>query len=107
MTNIRKLLAGNIKSFRKELGLTQSKLAERANTATRYVTMIEGCKNFPSPEMMARLATALEKDTIDLFAMPPVHKEQAEWKEAILADIEKLITGRLDELRKAPEQPGC
>jgi len=105
MTDIRKLLATNIKSFRKELGLTQSKLAERANTATRYIAMIEGCKNFPSPEMMARLAKALEKDTIDLFAMPPLHKEQSEWKEALLTDIEKLITSRLGELRKAPEQP--
>jgi len=100
-------LAANIKSFRKELGLTQSKLAERANTATRYIAMIEGCKNFPSPEMMARLASALEKDTLDLFAMPTLHKEQSEWKEVILADIEKLITSRLNELRKAPEQPGC
>jgi len=104
MTDIRKLLATNIKAFRKELGLTQSKLAERANTATRYITMIEGGKNFPSPEMMERLAKALEKDTIDLFAMPPVHREQGEWKEAILADIEKLITVKLDELR---QNPGC
>ena len=107
MTDIRKLLAANIKSFRKELGLTQSKLAERANTATRYIAMIEGCKNFPSPEMMGRLARALEKDTIDLFSMPPVHKEQGKWKEAILADMEKLINNRLDELRTSPDRPKC
>jgi len=107
MTDIRKLLAANIKSFRKELGLTQSKLAERANTSTRHIAMIEVCKNFPSPVMMERLATALEKDTLDLFAMPLMHKEQAKWKEVILADIERLINSRLDELRKAPEPPGC
>jgi len=107
MTDIRKLLAANIKSFRKEMGLTQSKLAERANTATRYIAMIEGCKNFPSPEMMKRLAKALEKDTLDLFVTPPLRKEQNEWKEAILADIEKLVTSRLNELREAPEPPGC
>ena len=99
MTNIRKLLATNIRTFRKELGLTQSKLAERANTATRYIAMIEGCKNFPSPEMMEKLASALEKDTIELFAIPPI---QQEWKEAILADIEKLITGKLNDLRNNP-----
>ena len=99
MTDIRKLLAANIKSFRKEQGLTQSKLAERANTATRYIAMIEGCKNFPSTEMMERLARALKKDTIDLFSIPPVQKE---WKESILADIEKLINTRLEELRKVP-----
>ena len=100
MTNIRKLLASNIRTYRKELGLTQSKLAEKANTATRYIAMIEGCKNFPSPEMMERIANALGKDTIELFAMPPI---QQEWKESILVDIEKLITGKLNELRKDPE----
>ena len=96
------LVAANIKSLRKELGLTQSKLAERANTATRYIAMIEGGKNFPSPEMMGRLAKALGKDTIDLFAMPPMKKE---WQESILADIEKLITDRMDELRNSPDRP--
>ena len=102
MTNIRKLLAANIKIFRKELGLTQSRLAERANTATRYIAMIEGGKNFPSPEMMERLAVALEKDTIDLFAIPPI---QNEWKKSILADIVKLITEKLNEFRKDSEIP--
>ncbi|MCL2193740.1 MAG: helix-turn-helix transcriptional regulator [Treponema sp.] len=100
-------MASNIKSFRKELGLTQSKLAERASTSTRHIAMIEVCKNFPSPEVIERIAKALEKDTVDLFAMPPIHREQNEWKETILADIENLISGRLDELRKAPGQPPC
>ncbi|MCL2193631.1 MAG: helix-turn-helix transcriptional regulator [Treponema sp.] len=107
MTDIRKLLAANIKAFRSELGLTQPKLAERANTSTHHIAMIEVCKNFPSPEMIGRIAKALEKDTVDLFAMPHIHKEQNIWKEAILADIEKLINNRLDELRKAPDQPNC
>ena len=101
MTDIRKVLAANIKSCRKELGLTQSKLAERANTSTRHIAMIEVCKNYPSPEMIERIAKALEKDTVDLFALPPV---QNEWKKAILADIEKLITDKLDELGKNPKQ---
>ena len=100
MTNIRKLLAANIKMFRKELGLTQSNLAERANTVTRYIAMIEGGKNFPSPDMIERIAGALGKDTVDLFALPAVRKE---WKETILADIEKLMTDKLQELRKEPE----
>jgi len=104
MTDIRKLLAANIKSFRNQLGLTQPKLAERANTSTHHIAMIEVCKNFPSPEMIERIARALEKDTVDLFAIAPVQKE---WKEAILTDIEALINTRLGELRKTPKQLGC
>jgi len=95
MTDIRKVLAANIKSFRNEMGLTQSKLAERANTSTRHIAMIEVCKNFPSPEMIERIAGALQKDTIDLFSIPPVQKE---WKRTILTDIEKLINAKLNEL---------
>jgi len=66
--------------------------------------MIEVCKNFPSPEMMERLAKALEKDTVDLFAIASVQKE---WKKTVLVDIENLITNRLEELRKTPEQQNC
>jgi transcriptional regulator with XRE-family HTH domain len=103
MTNIRKLLARNIKTYRNELGLTQSKLAEQANTATHYIAMIEGGKNFPSPEMIERIAVVLGKDTADLFAIDPI---QQDWKETILGDIDKLIKQRLDELKHKPEHSG-
>jgi len=98
MTDIRKLLAKNIKKSRSELGLSQSKLAERAETATHYIAMIEGCKNFPSPEMLERIAAGLGKDIIDLFAIEPV---QDEWKETILIDIGNLIDSKLNELKKS------
>ena len=97
MTNIRKLLARNIKTFRKELGLTQSNLAEKAETATHYIAMIEGCKNFPSPEMLERIARALDKDSTDLFAIKPV---QYDWKEQLLTDVKNYINFRLDEIKK-------
>jgi transcriptional regulator with XRE-family HTH domain len=97
MTNIRKLLAANIKACRNELGLTQAKLAELANTATHYIAMIEGCKNFPSPEMIERIAAVLERDSTDLFALDPI---QQKWKETILEDVDKLITQRIAELKQ-------
>ena len=96
MTNIRKLLATNIKTFRCELGLTQSKLAEKVDTATHYIAMIEGCKNFPSPEMIERIAAGLEKDPADLFSTDSVNQE---WKESLLSDIGELIDSRLKEMK--------
>ncbi|MCL2026311.1 MAG: helix-turn-helix domain-containing protein [Leptospirales bacterium] len=72
-----------------------------ADTATHYIAMIEGCKSFPSPEMIERLAAALGKDSTDLFALNPV---QQDWKKAILTDIEKLISNRLYDLGSNPEQ---
>ena len=92
MTNIRELLAENIKTYRKELGLTQSKLAEQVATATHYIAMIENGKSFPSPEMLERIAAVLGKDTVDLFAITPI---QHDWRENILSDISELINQRL------------
>jgi len=98
MTDIRKVLAENIRAYRKAKGLTQAQLAELAGSATHYIAMIEGCKNFPSPEMIERLASVLEKDTVDLFSPAPV---QHDWKETILSDINSLITSRLNKLNDA------
>ena len=99
MTNIRKLLARNIKAYRQELGMTQSKLAENANTATHYIAMIEGCRNFPSPEMMERIASALGKDSIELFAVTPT---QLNWKELFLTEISQIIEKQIEEMKKKP-----
>lgn len=62
--------------------------------------MIEGGKNFPSPEMIERIAIALEKDSADLFAITPIQKD---WKESILTDIDKLIRSKLRDLKKQPQ----
>ena len=97
MTDIRKVLAANIRAFRKEKGLTQAKLAEQAGTATHYIAMIEGCKNFPSPDMIERIASVFGKDTVDLFSLTPIRHD---WKELILSDIETLVDQRLDEIKK-------
>ena len=97
MTDIRKVLAANIKAFRKEKGLTQAKLAEIAGTATHYIAMIEACKNFPSPDMIERIAGAFGKDALDLFSLTPI---QHDWKALILSDIGALVDQRLDEMKK-------
>ena len=96
MTDIREVLAANIKAFRKEQGLSQANLAEQAGTATHYITMIEGCKNFPSPDMIERIASVLGKDTVDLFSLVPI---QHNWKESILSDIGLLVDQKLKEIQ--------
>ncbi|GHV72710.1 hypothetical protein AGMMS49940_00120 [Spirochaetia bacterium] len=97
MTDIKKLLAANIKAYRAELGLTQSKLAEKADTATQYIAMIEGCKKFPSAAMLERIATALERDPPELFTIIPV---QDDWKGEILSEMGEFITEKLESHRQ-------
>jgi len=92
MTNLRQILASNIKENRRKLGLSQAKLAEKAGLSTQYVAMIELSRKFPSPEMLEQIASALELDTPELFSMPPsVERATIKLHKTILADIEQTV----------------
>ena len=99
MTNLRQVLALNMRERRRALGFSQEKLAEEVDTATTYITMIELGKKFPSVEMLERIASALMVDTTELFSVKPLptdylknlHKE-------VLSDIEEVISKRMREL---------
>jgi len=89
MTNLRLLLASNIKIYRKISGLSQAKLAEQVNTATNYIAAIEAGRRFPSEKMLNYIATALGIDTPELFSMKPVKYDIAkkELQEQIWTEI--------------------
>jgi transcriptional regulator with XRE-family HTH domain len=72
MTDIRELLANNIKKFRKIRGFSQETLAEKAFTSTTHIGMIEIGKKFPSPKMLEQIAEALGVDTPELFTTEAV-----------------------------------
>ncbi|MCL1837467.1 MAG: helix-turn-helix domain-containing protein [Treponema sp.] len=101
MTNIRDLLAKNMKAYRSALGLSQAKLAEKVETSTHYIGMIETKKNFPSPEMLERIAAALGIDTIDLFYternLPETLKT---YRKSAIKDVKSLVGRFLDEKLK-------
>jgi len=69
MTNLRKLLGSNTKIYRNACGLSQAKLAEKADTATNYIAAIEAGRRFPSVEMLEKIAFALGIDTPELFSI--------------------------------------
>lgn len=64
---VRKLLAQNIKIHRKELGITQSKLAELAEISEPYMNDIERCQTWVSDKTLAKLAWALNVELHELF----------------------------------------
>ena len=67
MTNIREILAFNLKSYRAARGWSQARLAEKAGTSTQYIAMIETKIKFPSSEMLHKLAGALKIEPTELF----------------------------------------
>jgi transcriptional regulator with XRE-family HTH domain len=64
---IRKILAGNIKRYRKNLGYSQEKLAEKAGLSAQTLNDIEGCRRWISPVTITKLAKALHIDEYQLL----------------------------------------
>jgi len=92
MANIREILADNIKEYRKRLGITQSMLAEKAAVSTNFIGMIEQKRKFPAPEMLDRIATALEVEASELFitSVSPI-AELKKLHMEILTDLDRAI----------------
>jgi len=92
MTSLRSLLSSNIKRRRKELGISQAVLAEKVNTAAHYIAQIEQENRFPKPEMLERIAFALEIDSFELFSAGPFPFEKIQkFKEGMREDFEERI----------------
>jgi transcriptional regulator with XRE-family HTH domain len=105
MTNIRDILAKNMKACRNALGLSQAKLAEKVDTSTHYIGMIETKNNFPSPEMLERIAAALEIDTLNLFSAEKNLPEAIKTcRKSALKDIKNLVERFIDEKLKDLEK---
>jgi transcriptional regulator with XRE-family HTH domain len=104
MTNLRDLLAKNIKKRRKFLGISQAILAEKADTSPHYIAQIEQRKKFPSSEMLERIAKALSLDSPDLFATKTYKDEVInKVQDCINADLDTvkgIIIERISELKK-------
>ena len=99
MTNLRELLGTNMKIFRNSAGLSQSKLAERVDTATNYISAIEAGRRFPSVEMLERIAVALNIDTTDLFSIKNIqyYAEMRKTEEQIWLNISQNLTTYISE----------
>ena len=57
----------NLKDFRKIYKISQSKLAELCESSQAYIAEIEVGKKFPSPDMIERIASALNIESYSLF----------------------------------------
>ena len=96
MTSLRALLSHNIKEQRRILGVTQAKLAEKVETSTHYIGQIELGNKFPTPEMLERIAVALEIDSPQLFSMDSFPTEAIkQFQEGLLEEIENAVASAI------------
>lgn len=75
---------------RKELGLRQVQVCERAGINDKYLSCIERATSIPSLDVLMKLALALDT-TPDEFLIGSVRHESDEWR-----DVAELLRGMND-----------
>jgi transcriptional regulator with XRE-family HTH domain len=109
--NIRDILARNIKENRRKCGFSQERLAEKAGISTPFVAMIEVSRKFPTPDVLDRIAGALNIKTYQLFAVPFSPDEAMErLRRDIVNEIKQTVGESVaDAIKKALEdnRKGC
>ena len=86
----------NLKDFRKTHSFSQAKLAELCESTQAYIAEIEVGKKFPSPDMIERIASALDVESYRLFQ----NKAVAETKALLHYKGRKLLTGYIAQHKK-------
>ena len=90
MAKLKEILAQNLKEHRKRLGITQSELADKAGLSTQYLGMIEIARNFPTADVLERLAAALGIKSNELFSV-------SDSPEIAMEQLQKAILGKIDQ----------
>jgi transcriptional regulator with XRE-family HTH domain len=92
MAGLREILAENLRKNRRRCGMTQAKLAEKAEVSTHFIAMIEIARKFPAPETLDRIAAALGIEAYELFSGPSSPEaELVRLRQAVLNDIERIV----------------
>jgi len=91
MIDIKEIFAENLRKIRRKKGLTQEKLAERANMSLQYLALLEIARKFPSGDMLERLAIALDIETYELLAVAPSANNELEFlRNDIIREVKTL-----------------
>lgn len=64
---MKKLFGKNLKNIRKSRDITQAILAEKVNVEPKHISCIENGLNFPSADLISRLAESLDVQPYELF----------------------------------------
>lgn len=80
----------NIKNIRKQLGLSQEKLADKADISRQMMNDIEGRRRWLTKSTLIKLCNALEVDPHELFV--PISKESLDMKNTYDEITRKVVS---------------
>ena len=91
-------MANNLKEYRRRSGFSQDKLAELAEISSQYLATVETCRKFPTPEVLERLAAALDVETQLLFKVSTTPEETLEkLHQSVVTDIKQVVREAIKE----------
>ena len=92
MARLQDILVGNLKKHRRKCGFTQAQLAEKVNVSTHHIGMVDLSRNYPTLELVERIANALNIEIYELFIdhLSP-NKELEMLRKEIKSDIRQLL----------------
>jgi transcriptional regulator with XRE-family HTH domain len=93
---IKATLGKNIKFLRSQRGFTQAVLAEKADISIIFLSSIERGTKYPQPDILARIANALEVEVFELFKGDLVPSDSKE----LITRLSEDITGKLNSALK-------
>lgn len=88
--SLEELVINNIKKYRKLKHISQEKLAEKCDTSTSYIGLLEIGKNIPKLSTIERIAKALEIDPHILFVSSEQDFKDAR-KKHILNEVKRIL----------------
>ena len=106
MVRLKSVLANNMRIHRKSLGLTQEALAEKVDTVSTYIAMIESEKRTPSFKMIERMAKALKIEAPELFSTKDYPSETtSQLREDLLNRFDQFLRAAAKEIleKKNPQ----
>jgi transcriptional regulator with XRE-family HTH domain len=99
MINLREILAHNLKKNRKNCGFSQAKLAEMVNVSTHHIATIETARNYPTLDLVERMANALNIEIYELFISPLSPPEEMErLYQTVAKNIEQVVGNAVEKV---------
>ncbi|MDR2797888.1 MAG: helix-turn-helix domain-containing protein, partial [Treponema sp.] len=92
MLCLKEIFAQNLKEKRRKCGFTQAQLAEKVDVSTHHIGMIELSRNYPTLELVERIARALDIEIYELFVEShSPNKELEQLRQEIKGDMKQLL----------------
>ena len=93
MTSLRDIFAYNLKNKRRNFGISQAQLAERVNVSTHHIATIETARNYPTLDLVERMANVLNIEIYELFINPLSPPEEMErLYQSVAKNIELVVS---------------